>query len=201
MRASGQPKGCLLRCVIPTQPSTNAGWECFRNHSNIVLCVLPGLVSRQLKKKKMQHLLKFFAPGVVKGTPDCILSWALGLGWKRSKSSKCRKMWRTGAGCSCLEATLTFLCFSPMCWLCIAFSNCSRPHGDQQINVHSSFDIFTSKGFNTSWQCFPLRYFTYNSKNSYFNCRKRKLFPPLPPLPFSSISSLFLKINCVLRQC
>lgn len=52
VRASGQPKGGLLRCIIPTQPSTNAGWECSRNHGNIVLCVLPGLVSRQLKKKK-----------------------------------------------------------------------------------------------------------------------------------------------------
>ena len=120
------------------------------------------LVSQE--KKMMQYLLKFITPRVVKGTPDCILSWALGLGWKRLKCSKCRKIWRTGAGCSCSEATLTFLCSSPICWLCIAFSNCSRPHDDQQINVHSSFSIFTSKGLNTPRQCFPLHYFMHNSK-------------------------------------
>lgn len=114
-RASGQPGRISPLIHHTTQASTIQAGNVqllivgYRNHSNIVLFALPGLVSCQLKKKKVQYLLKFSAPTIVKGTSGCGSSWALG--------RECPGTFEESGWLHVLEATLTALCPSPVSWL------------------------------------------------------------------------------------
>lgn len=118
-----------------------------RNHSNVVLFTLPGLVFFSVEEKKKVTSSKIQCAYSSERNTRLWLGWALAPGCLAPLKDR---------GClKCLETALPFPCSSPICWLQIAVPNSSGHHENQQMNVPNHFNILKSKAIspNSAFLC------------------------------------------------